>query len=147
MHDRKSLGFARIESRFDVLRIDRVSPLGAHDDGLPTSSPNNIGHPFTEDSVDADDHFIAGLDHVHEGGFHASASRGGNRNRYSIARFENISEHRLDVVHALQKKWVEVSEHRRGHRFEHAILDGTRPGAEEHTPGWLKLLVGQSLSG
>jgi hypothetical protein len=35
----------------------------------------------------------------------------------------------LDVVHALQEKWIEVAKHRGGHRFEHAILDGTRPGA------------------
>src|SRR5258708_35256267 len=141
MHDRERAGLTRIERGFDVRPLDRVTPLSAHDYGLASGAFYDVAHAFAEDTVNANHYFIAGLDDVYQSRFHAGASGRGDRNRHAVFCLEHVSKHLLDVVHALEKERIEMSEHRRRHCFENAIFNRARPRSQQHAPGRLKILV------
>jgi len=51
--------------------IERAAPLTVDADHLGAAPRRHVAHPLAEQTVDSDDHHIAAIDRVDEGGFHA----------------------------------------------------------------------------
>src|SRR5262249_33031417 len=86
---------------------------------------------LAEITVDADYYLFARLYQVHDGGLHPGAALARNRYRQTVVCLEDVAQQLLRLVHRADEKRVEVSDQRRAHHTKHAVVNGTRPRAEQ----------------
>ena len=74
------------------LRVERAPPrrVDAHD--LGAAAPRDLAHALAEDTVDADDHGVAGLEQVDEARLHAGRAGTADRQRQRVLRAEDGAE-------------------------------------------------------
>jgi hypothetical protein len=100
---------------------------------VPHSASTRVTRPpcrLAEDARDADHHVVAGFDEILEAGLHAAAAGRGERDGQPVLRSEEPAQPRLYVVHAVEKRGIEVPDERIGHRGEHVGMRIRGTGTE-----------------
>src|SRR5436853_3927898 len=74
MYNRKHTRPRLFQSVFDLIHVYGAAPFRSNGCWLSAGTSDDIEHAFAEDSVNADDGFVARFQHVDERGFHSGAA-------------------------------------------------------------------------
>jgi hypothetical protein len=91
-----------------------------------------VCHPHSENAVHADDDLVTRLYQIDETGFHASASRPGDRYRQPVLGLEDVAQEALGLIHGGEKVGIEMTDARSGQRLENSGGNIARPRSQEH---------------
>ena len=99
-----------------------------------TSAPHrgDVAHALAEHAVHADDHDVAGIDEVHEGGFHARRAGAADRQRQFVLGAEHRAQAIAGLVEQREEVGVEMPEERTGERLGDLGIRVARSGTHEH---------------
>ena len=78
--------------------------------GCATAPFDHGRPPGTEDTVDAHDCTIAGLDQIRNDGFHSGGAGSGQRDGEFVLSPERCPKQRLDLIHEAQEYRIEMAE-------------------------------------
>ncbi len=94
---------------------------------------HHVLHARAEDAVDADDHFVAGLDEIGSDAFHARHAGAADGEGERVLRAKDLAEHLAGLVHDGEILRIKVAERRRSHCAQDALRNGAGAGAEQDT--------------
>ena len=134
----------RFKCRSDGGWFDRLSPFRFDAVDRRAAALGDIAHAGSEDTVDADNHFVAGFDQIDDGGFHAGASGSGGGEGHLVSCAEDVAKHPAGFVHDTQIFRIEMPDGRHCHRRKNARRDITGTGTEKNAAGsdeWICWLI------
>ena len=136
--DGDELGGGGAELALDRLGGDGGTPGGGDDGDLGAGAGGHLGDAVAEVAADADDGAVAGLEQVHDGGFHAAGAGAGGGEGDLVPGAEDLPHHLLAFIHDADELGVEVAEEGEAHRGQHARIGAAGPGAHEDALGGIK---------
>lgn len=95
----------------EVLWVECPTPLGIHPQDRGTAAGGHIAHPLAEQAVDADHDRVAGPQHVHEGGLHASRTGGRHGEGERVGGAEDLTQPFVGLVQEGNEVRVQVAQH------------------------------------
>ena len=113
------------------LRVEGLAPRLAQADDFSAVAARHFADPVAKESVGQQREFFAGLDEVRHGGFHAGATRAGDRDVELILRRICVAEQAAYLFHYLEKERVEMADHRLRHGLIYARRDHAGSRSEQ----------------
>ena len=99
MHHADDLRPRAPDRRLHLIGIEHFAKRPFDHRQLGSRPVGHLFHPGAEETADADEHLVAGLDQVVNDGFHAGRPRAGNRQSQGIRGLEHVPEQILRLVH------------------------------------------------
>ncbi len=119
--------------RRDLVRLEDLPPGTLDDRHLRPSPFRHVRHALSEDTVDADQHSVAGLDQVDHTRLHPRRAGATDGERQLVLGLEDRLKAFLDVVQHLEELSVEVAHGRLRHRLQHTWIHVGGAGPHEHS--------------
>jgi len=113
--------------------VDGPAPRGIDAGETPADPLDNVRHPRSKYTVDADHDFVTGLNQVYEAGLHSGTARAGHRDREPVLGLEEVTQESLRLVHHGKKIGVQVADAWSGHGLKHSCRDVTRPRPHQNS--------------
>ncbi len=135
VHDGDDLGSLALERGFHLLRGNGTAPFHIHPHHVASQAFRDVAHAGAKQTIHPDDHLVARLDQVDEGGLHPPAAGGGHRQGHRIVRAEEGPEQLLGLVHDLEEVGIQIADRGSGHGPENPRRHVARPGAHEEPLG------------
>ncbi len=88
-----------LESVFQLVAIDRLSPGILDHDRRTAATFNILLHAPTKDAILAHDHLVARFHQVDEAGFHSCRSGCRHRHRHGVAGLKGVLQQFLEFIH------------------------------------------------
>src|SRR6266581_6660129 len=110
MYDTEELGPDFFQHISDLPDIEHFAPGALDGRNGGAGALGHIRHALAKHPIDADHHFIAGLDEVDDTGLHAGAAGAAHRKGKSVLGAEQTPEHVLRLVHNLQELRIEMAD-------------------------------------
>ena len=129
MNDRNRLDLrVTLKCLLNLRRLEHLSPGPVDPVQNPADPLDDIAHPVSKNTIDANQHLVSRLDNIDEGRLHARAPGPGNRYRQAVFSPEKPAEHLLYAVHNRQELRIEVADQ----GLRHSLKDSPM------NPGWTR---------
>src|SRR5690606_32955568 len=122
----------RFHTPFDFVVGERLPPGGLQAADIGPIATGHIDHAAAEVARDADQHTVARLDDVGEGGFHRRTARAADGDGVLVIRLPRIAQQLTHFVHHLDEGRIEMAHGRRDHRGEYARMGVRWPGPQQN---------------
>ncbi len=132
----------RVERGGELFVGESIAPCGL--DGVDGSAAafHHVLHAGAEDTVDADDGFVAGLEEVRGDAFHAGHAGAADGEGEGVLRAEDLAEHGAGFVHDLEVLRIEMAERGRAQCAQDAMWHGAGARTHEDAFGGIGLRCG-----
>ena len=129
------IGFPFSDRTSHGVRVEGVPPWTLYPRHSSPRSLGHVRHAPAEDTIDANQGMISGLEEIYQTGLHSRAAGSREGEGKAILGAEEDAEILLHLVEEFEEGWIEMPNEWLGHGLEHIRMGIGRSGPEQEAYG------------